>query len=209
MDFKRTFIAVLAAIIVSFMGTSCASVYYDVLYQNVYDGNQFDKYVGKDKNLILRELGAPDRTMDDGRGGEVLVYEKTTTTTTTNIVTKSSASGYSESAAVGVYTKSGVAAGVGASGYDAQAQSKTNTTQNTTTNKTFVNFFVNGNGSCYDFKANYGAKYKTEKVDECFCNARNWGVSLLIVPLWPITIPTAAINQAIAKKRGWKFCNKK
>lgn len=222
MDYKRLFFLTIAAIVIAFSGTSCASAYYTVYYKTEYAGNQFDKYVGMEKNQILRELGVPDRTMDDGNGGEILVYEKITTTTTTKTVSQSSASAYQQSNSYGSYNKAGVAAtngstagylGAGSArstsstGYDAASKSQTNTSQNTTTNKTYVNFFVNDSNKCYDFKANYGDKYEKVKVDECYNNTANWAWAI-IIPLWPITIPVAIINQHTAKKNGWHFCGK-
>lgn len=191
MYYKRLFFLAFAVVVISTLGTSCASVYYTAHYQTEYVGNQFDKYVGMEKNQILRELGVPDRTIDDGNGGEILAYEKitTTTTTTTKTVSQSSASAYQGSESYGSYEKAGVSATYGntagylgagsarstsSTGYKAASNSQTNTSQNTTTNNTYVNFFVNSDNKCYDFKANYGDKYQKVKVDECYNNTANW-----------------------------------
>ncbi|MBK9460690.1 MAG: hypothetical protein IPN94_14995 [Sphingobacteriales bacterium] len=50
-----------------------------ILFQSCYTtrytyvGNVLDDAIGKDKNQILRIYGVPDRTMDDGKGGTLLI----------------------------------------------------------------------------------------------------------------------------------------
>ena len=90
----------LLLMLVSVVMTSCWTVQ-SVTVTDIpekYIGNAFDDLVGMTKAEVLEDMSVPDRTMGDGLGGEILVYEKkeqvtkttgrVTTSSTTNVSTK-------------------------------------------------------------------------------------------------------------------------
>lgn len=145
-------------------------------------------------------FGVPDRVLDDGSGGEILVYEKFTQTTTST----------ANSATYGGSNTNGAVVGGGAGiignvhSQNAQVTAGAATT-NTTTTKTFLNLFINSDGEVYDFKASdSGETYSVSNTStRCFSKLYTWtsvGASCLLI--WPalITVPWAIIAQRKAKQ---------
>ncbi|WP_157578853.1 hypothetical protein [Pontibacter roseus] len=162
-----------------------------------YSGNVHQQTIGKSKNEILRNLGVPDRTEDDGAGGSILVYEKFTQTTIASANSASYARASTSGAAI--YGNGGILA---ASDTRAGQVSAMNGISQTSTSKTFLYVFVNRNNMVYDFKSNYGALYDTSR---CFNKTLTWvgvaGSALFVYPL-VVTVPLAIIKQSKAKRNG-------
>src|ERR1035441_6084330 len=66
-------------IVIPLILNSCYINHQIVHYKFEY--NAYQACMGKSKNEILRTMGVPNRSMSDGAGGEVLIYENTTITT--------------------------------------------------------------------------------------------------------------------------------
>lgn len=160
-----------------------------------YTGNVLDDIIGMEKNQVLRVIGVPDRTMDDGKGGEILIYEQFSQTTI------SQASGYGQSNSTkdsnltfgynSIYGNSNTrtSANINAYGY-----SKTYTT------KTYRNIYMNNGGIVYDFQTNFGGKYNEDK---CLDKGLTWLTGICFVPL---SIPVVVIAIRKAKQKG-QVCN--
>jgi hypothetical protein len=179
--------------------TSCYSTY----TSSKFLGNTYQSGVGKSKNEILRTYGVPDRTSEDGAGGEVLIYEKITQTTVSN----SSSETYGAGKAVGAagYNRYGTAVGVGEN--RTAATTSGNSVTKTSNEKTFVNFFVNKDGVVYDYKANCGNNYEYTK-QKCFRPGLTWltiACTAVYPPLLIVTVPTGILVHSSAKKKG-KIC---
>ena len=131
-----------------------------------YIGNAFDELVGMTKAEVLEDMSVPDRTMDDGLGGEILVYEKreqiakttgrATTSSTTNVNTKPVTNYWTGQTSL-------------------QSTGRTSTTNSlnsttvTTENKEYVNVFINTNGVCYKVDTNIGDMYEPAVThQECY-----------------------------------------
>ena len=125
--------------------------------EGYWNGNKFDIYKNKSKNYILQSLGAPERLMDDGNGGELLIYEDVEIKTEVNNNTSSSNSSYASASGYGssVY-------GVGSS--SSYGSSRTNIS--TKEVKKEVIFYINRNRICYNIKANYGNIWVPQKTHQ-------------------------------------------
>jgi hypothetical protein len=164
--------------------SSCYSTGY------LYKDTVHKKAIGRTKNEILRAnyYGVPDRTMDDGAGGSILIYETTVLTTTTN----GEALGYSEwkGAENKIYNRNGMVS---------------SSVSKTVLDKEFCHLFLDSVNVVYDFKSNYGNIYDTYK---CFNKRKTWqlvAVSVIWFPSLIVTVPAALICQSKAKKAG-KIC---
>ena len=184
--------------------TSCYTTQFS--YETTYVGNIYKEALGKSKNEILRIYGVPDRSTDDGAGGEVLIYEKFTQTTTSS--SNSSSYGGSNTYGGAVY---GNNAAVGAV-YNRNGQvSSGNARSQTTVNKAFLNLFIDKSGNVYDFKASEsGDRYNTKTSQtKCYSKLLTWsGVvcSAIFPPFLIATVPIAIVTQRKAKKKG-ELCN--
>ena len=153
--------------------------------------NEFEVLKGKTKNEILQAMGVPDRSMSDGNGGEIMRYENR------EFVTSS----YANSSTT-TNNRSGVVAGYNAYGNPAAyGASRSNTNygyaSNTTTSEKvqFVEAFINGQGVCYNVRANYGDIYETKCVRVPNESLLWWLMPpFTVVPGIPVTI--------------WYLCNK-
>lgn len=174
--------------------TSCWTKQTVVTKQPQYLYNTYDQMKGYTKSQIYQAMGdVQDRSMPDGNGGEILVYENrkivtnssSTTTTTSN----------TNSAAVAGYDIYGNPAAVGAS------QTKTNTgySSKTTTQeqKNYVNFFIGTNGKCYRVQSNVGNVYSPAEYG-CVKQANKNLLWMLMPPITPIGIISSI----------WYGCNK-
>lgn len=191
MKYKNLLLMLFAIISLS----SCYSTYSTTTYK----GNAHQESIGKSKNEILRSYGIPDRTMDDGQGGSVLIYEKVTQTTVVN--TGGVNYGQSQSVGGAVYNSQGV---LGASQTQSGSVSQGYGYSQTSQNKTFCNLFLDKNNNVYDFKSNYGALFDT-KYYRCFNKTNTWllvGASVFTVYGPIVTVPAAIIMQRKAKKKG-------
>lgn len=130
-----------------------------------YIGNAFDDLVGMTKAEVLEDMSVPDRTMDDGLGGEILVYEKKEQVTkTTGRVTTSSTT---------INTKPVTNAWTGETSLSSTGRTSTTNTQNSTSvtqeHKDYVNVFINTNGVCYKVDTNIGDLYEPAVThQECY-----------------------------------------
>ena len=175
--------------------SSCYSTYSTTTYR----GNAHQEALGKTKNEILRSYGVPDKTIDDGQGGTVLIYEKITQTTVVN--TGGVNYGQSQSVAGAVYNSQGL---IGASQTQSGSISQGYGYSQTSQNKVFCNLFLDQNNRVYDFKSNYGALFDT-KYYRCFNKTNTWllvGASAVTIYGPIVTVPTAILLQRRAKKRG-------
>src|SRR5690606_38992360 len=116
-----------------------------------YVGNVLDDMIGMNKNQILRSIGVPERTMDDGNGGEILIYENFSQTT----LSSASAYGTGES-----NTKSNLTFGYnsiyGNSNTRTSANIKSYGYSKTFTTKTYRNIYIDKNNIVYDYQTNFG-----------------------------------------------------
>ena len=184
---KRLTIIIFASL--SFFLTSCYTTRY------TYSGNVLDNVIGNNKNDILRTYGVPERTMDDGKGGSILIYEQFSQTTISNANVESYAKGSTSGAVIYGY---GAAFGV------SSTQSKQSTYASgysqTFNTKSYRNIYLNQNNIAYDFQTNFGAKYNSSR---CLSKGLTW---LSAIYLFPIGIPIAIISINKAKKKG-EICN--
>lgn len=115
--------------------TSCFSTK-EGLHTEQFTVNDFPQFrkmcIGQTHNQIVTKLGAPQRTLSDGAGGSILVYENTTTTTVSNSIKTA----YNVNIFTGTYTPG------------------MNTTSQQTTSTDYVQYFVNSESICYDVKTN-------------------------------------------------------
>ena len=148
-----------------------------------YIGNAFDELVGMTKAEVLEDMSIPDRTMDDGLGGEVLIYEKKEQVTKT--------SGYvTTSSTTNVNTKPVTNAWTGQTSLASTGRTSTTTGQHSTSvtedHKDYVNVFINTNGVCYKVDTNIGDMYDPAVThQECY-KVPNRGLLWMLIP--PITI---------------------
>ena len=121
-----------------------------------YIGNAFDDLVGMTKAEVLEDMSVPDRTMDDGLGGEVLIYEKKEQVSKTT--------GYSAaSATTKPVTRTGQTS-LQSSGYNSM-----NSSTVTQENKEYVNVFIDANSTCYKVDTNIGDIYEPAVThQECY-----------------------------------------
>ena len=131
-----------------------------------YIGNAFDDLVGMTKAEVLEDMSVPDRTMGDGLGGEILVYEKKEQVTkTTGRVTTSSTTNVSTKPVTNAWT--------GETSLSSTGRTSTTNTQNSTSvtqeHKEYVNVFINTNGVCYKVDTNIGDLYEPAVThQECY-----------------------------------------
>lgn len=148
-----------------------------------YIGNAFDELVGMTKAEVLEDMSIPDRTMDDGLGGEVLIYEKKEQVTKT--------SGYvTTSSTTNVNTKPVTNAWTGQTSLASTGRTSTTTGQHSTSvteeHKDYVNVFINATGVCYKVDTNIGDMYDPAVThQECY-KVPNRGLLWMLIP--PITI---------------------
>ena len=148
-----------------------------------YIGNAFDELVGMTKAEVLEDMSIPDRTMDDGLGGEVLIYEKKEQVTKT--------SGYvTTSSTTNVNTKPVTNAWTGQTSLASTGRTSTTTGQHSTSvteeHKDYVNVFINTNGVCYKVDTNIGDMYDPAVThQECY-KVPNRGLLWMLMP--PITV---------------------
>lgn len=168
-----------------------------------YIGNAFDDLVGMTKAEVLEDMSVPDRTMDDGLGGEILVYEKKEQVTkTTGRVTTSSTTN--------VNTKPVTNAWTGETSLSSTGRTSTTNTQNSTSvtqeHKDYVNVFINTNGICYKVDTNIGDLYEPAVThQECYKVPKTSVFAAWIVPpfgliasIWYLA-QNAKVNRGEAK----------
>lgn len=160
-----------------------------------YLGNRYKDMKGSTKQQILLDMGASDRTMADGKGGEILIYENKTLVTQSDAVAVSTTS--SRSAAVAGQTYGGNPAVVaGGSSTSVGDYSSLTTTRE---EKAFVHFFINSNGICYDVKCNVGDRWSAAQTHQgCYKTANKSLLWFLMPPLTLYGIPVSI----------WYLCNK-
>ena len=113
-----------------------------------YIGNAFDDLVGMTKAEVLEDMSVPDRTMDDGLGGEVLIYEKKEQVSKTT--------GYSAASAT---TRPVTNYWTGQTSLQSSGYNSMNSSTVTQENKEYVNVFIDANSTCYKVDANIGDIY--------------------------------------------------
>ncbi len=161
-----------------------------------YVGNVLDDAIGKDKNQILRIYGVPDRTMDDGKGGTILIYENFSQTT----ISSNSAYGQGSSQSRGSVTY-GYGNIYGNSNTNSSARVNAYGVSQTYTTKTYRNIYLNSENIAYDFQTNFGGKYDT---DRCLDKGLTWVTSILFLG---ILSPAVAIPVIYNAKKKGKTCN--
>ena len=178
----------LLLMLVGFTMTSCWS-YKTMTVTDIpdkYVGNKFDDLVGMSKSQILSELSVPDRTMDDGLGGEILIYEdKAQITETEGRVTTSSTTN--------INTKPVTNAWTGQTSLSSTGKTSTTNTQNstsvTTEYKDYLNVFINQSGVCYKIDTNVGDIYEPAVTHkECWKEPKRGGLWLLCPPFVPFGV---------------------
>jgi hypothetical protein len=191
MKFNNKFCQLTAMLLFTSLMTSCYSTYH------VYKGNVHQQSIGKTKNEILRSYGVPDKTTDDGAGGEVLAYEKYFQTTITN----SGAATLGNSSTVGsaVYGNAGI---IGGSQTLGSSYTSIRSTSHTSIDKTYCYLYLNPSKIVYDFKTNTGGIYDSKK---CFDVRKSYtfvGISFLVYPVFVVSLPWTIIAHVKAKKKG-------
>lgn len=93
-------------------------------------------YVGATHQQIVSNLGAPDRQTSDGNGGTILIYEKTT------VVSSSQSVATKEFMTLNSYTPGN------------------RTVTSSTANTSYVHFFIDNEGKCYQVKTNHAKAVK-------------------------------------------------
>ena len=123
-----------------------------------YVGNKYDALVGMSKAQVLAEMSVPDRMMDDGLGGEVLIYEKKEQVSKTT--------GYSAASAT---TKPVTNYWTGQTSLQSSGYNSMNSSTVTQENKEYVNVFIDANSTCYKVDANIGDIYEPAVThQECY-----------------------------------------
>jgi hypothetical protein len=166
--------------------TSCYTTAY------TYNGNVLDNVIGSNKNEILRTLGVPERSMDDGKGGTILIYEQFSQTTISNANIRSYAKGSTSGLLIYGY---GSARGV--SSTQARQTTYASSYSETTNSKSYRNIFLNQNNIAYDFQTNFGAKYNSYR---CLDKTKTWLCAACFLPV--VSVPVAIISINKAKKNG-------
>ncbi len=168
-----------------------------------YAKDTHDHLVGKTKSEILSEMSVPDRVMDDGLGGEILVYEKKEQVTETKGKQTSSSSTRTSYTPHKNYYTGGVS-NVTGTGYTSTSNS-INTKSVTKERKDYVNAYLNKEGVCYKVDSEiYQPAVTTEKCYKKLDKAMLWW----LCP--PFTFPVG-IGMAIwylVDKDKLKPCNK-
>lgn len=152
-----------------------------------YIGNKYDALIGMSKAQVLAEMSVPDRTMDDGLGGEILIYEKKeqVSKTTGRAVTSSTTN---------VSTKPVTNYWTGQTSLQSTGNTSTANSLNSTTvtkeNKEYVNVFINTNSTCYKVDTNIGDIYEPAVTHkECYKYPKTSGFWWFIHPFgWPVGI---------------------
>jgi hypothetical protein len=191
MKFNNKFFQLATILLATSFMTSCYSTYY------VYKGNVHQQSIGKTKNEILRSYGVPDKTTDDGAGGEVLAYEKYFQTTITN--SGAATLGNSSTFGNAVYGNGGI---IGGSQTIGSSYTSIRGTSRTSIDKTYCYIYLNPNKVVYDFKTNTGGLYDSKK---CFDVRKSYalvGISFIVYPVIVISLPWAIIAHVKAKKKG-------
>ena len=191
---------IIILIIIPLILNSCYINHQIVHYKFEY--NAYQACMGKSKNEILRTIGVPNRSMSDGAGGEVLVYENTTITTQAyqSYVTY----GASQSASAAVY---GNGSAVGLT-YGRYGQVTTgNGTSQTTAHTNYLHLFVDKNGVVYDFRSNTNGDIYSSAVNYERCYSNFWSIYwVVLTAVFPpdllVTVPLVIIKHHKAKKNG-------
>lgn len=157
---KMKTIKFLLLMLVGVTMTSCWT-YHSVTVTDIpeqYLGNKYDALVGMSKSQVLAEMSVPDRTMDDGLGGEVLIYEKKEQVSKTT--------GYSAASAT---TKPVTNYWTGQTSLQSSGYNSMNSSTVTQENKEYVNVFINADNICYKIDANIGDIYEPAVThQECY-----------------------------------------
>jgi len=160
-----------------------------------YTGNVLDDAIGKDKNQILRIFNVPDRTMDDGKGGTILIYENFSQTT----ISSASAYGQGSSQSRGSVTY-GYGNIYGSSNTNSSARVNASGISQTYTTKIYRNIYLNSENIAYDYQTNFGGKYDSYR---CLNKGLTWGTSILFLNVLSPVVAIPVIQNA--KKKG-KVC---
>lgn len=160
--------------------------------KEIYIGNKYKKMIGLTANQILQEMSAPDRKESDGKGGSILIYEDV------RLETIGFEDNFSHASVSGSTTNYGE---VGSSSSLNGFGSSTNMMNKTTyQSKSYINFFIDTDGQCYNVKTNKGNEYKYEYIpgqyEDCRYERRykKWspaGFLLWVFPLAGITYTIA------------------
>lgn len=169
--------------------------------------NRYRNMKGSTENQILRTLSTPTYINSDGAGGKILVYEDRQVITDQNsaYTTKSNTSGNAT-------TTVGQNIWTGAPQANTNASSSTTTQHNsagravTYEDRTYVSFFINTKGICYDVLTNIDTKRTTKQVCYKAPKAMNSGwLWTLCPPLTIIGIPVSiAYLCTVIAERTWK-----
>lgn len=151
------------ALIIVLFASCSQKVAYTVVHQQPsqeFAGNKFDEFKGKTVNEIMREMSVPNREMEDGAGGKILIYEDIKFVTTSSNTHSTHSTSASYGTAVAGYNYRGNPQ-VNSNAYGSSSTTNTDRGKSVSEEqKKYVNFFINPNGVCYDVKANYGDLYK-------------------------------------------------
>ena len=169
-----------------------------------YQGNIYKDMVGMTKAEIINEMGdVPERSMTDGRSGEIIVYENRT------LVTHSEA--YAS-----LNANSG---GRRVIGYDnfgneiTTATSQTNAnmgySSSTTTRerKLYANFFIGKDGKCYKVQTNVGDIYSPELTHNECVKVANPNLLFTLIPPITITVGIPVLIWYLVNRERVKPCD--
>ncbi len=142
--------------------SSCTSVQKICVQQpqKEYAGNAYKEMKGFSENEILRKMSSPTRIETDGADGKILVYEdiKTVTDATDSHTSNTRTSSYG-TAQAGYNVWNGKPEVNSRNNGSSTTTHTTNSRAVTRDIKTYVNFFINSNGVCYDVVTNTGDYY--------------------------------------------------
>ena len=178
--------------------TSCWT-YHSITVTDIpkqYIGNKYDVLVGMSKADVLAEMSVPDRTMDDGLGGEVLIYEKKEQVSKTT--------GYSAASAS---TKPVTNYWTGQTSLQSTGYNSMNSSTVTKENKEYVNVFINADNICYKIDANIGDIYEPAVThQECYKAPNSKLLWMLMPPIMVIGwIPALWVIAQDAKIKKGKY----
>lgn len=161
-----------------------------------YVGNKYDVLIGMSKADVLTEMSVPDRTMDDGLGGSILIYEKKEQVSNTT--------GYSTASAT---TKPVTNYWTGQTSLQSTGYNRMNTSTVTKENKEYVNVFINADNICYKVDANIGDIYEPAVThQECYKAPNSKLLWMLMPPIMVIGwIPALWVIAQDAKIKKGKY----
>lgn len=160
---------------------SCRTTY---MVKHPLENQYREKFEGKSYAYIMRNIGIPNRTVSDGSGGKILIYEKRSYTTTTNTQNfgygnvntniSGQSNGYATANVYGYVDNDYYSAHGSARAYNntntnvntnAYANNNTTTTTTSSEENSFLHCYINSNDICYLIRTNYYTTTYEDRID--------------------------------------------